>query len=159
MHRYFRSFLLQLLLNISINWLSHPTAFNPALSSSQFQAMGLKRKLLLHAGWSVSATHRKCSVLSSKQLLFFSVTHQILDHHVKFPLMPLSPEVVNPGRLLLITGGAPACIDHQSVSFILSTWSSQFFTRIVKAMWAEQKKNRPWRWKSLPFDTWCCFPD
>lgn len=55
MHRYSSSFLLQLSLIIIINGLSHPTTLNPALLSSQFQDMGLKRKLLLRVIWFVSA--------------------------------------------------------------------------------------------------------
>lgn len=159
MHRESSCFLLQLLLIISIKWLSHPAPFNPTLPSSQYHNMAWKRTFLLHIIWFLSAPQEVLRLSSSQQLLPFSVTHQIFDHHIKFPRIPLSPEVVNPSSSIDHRRGAclywsPARIIH----FIL--FIKSIFSRIVKAMWAEQKEKTGHDGrKFLPFDTWCCFPD
>lgn len=126
-------FLLQLSLIIRTNWLSHPA------TSSQFQNMGLKRRFLLHVIWFVSAPISSCKQL----LLFFSDTSEFFffDHHIKFPRMALSTEVVNPRSSIDHSRGAclywsPAGVIH-FIHFIKS-----IFSRIAKAMWAEQKKKQ-----------------
>lgn len=105
--------------------------------------MGLKRKFLPHIIWFVSAPQEELRLLI-KQLLVFSVTHQIFAHHIKFPRIPLSPEVVNPCSSIDHRRGA--CMHWSPTGLIhFIHFIKSIFSRIVKARWAEQKKNRPWR--------------
>lgn len=142
MHMDSSCFLLQPLQIISINWLSHPATFNPTLPSSQFQC-GIKED--------ISPSHNLVCVCSTgsaplliKQLLVFPVTHQIFEHHIKFPRIPVSPEVVNPSSSIDHRRGA--CLHWSPTGLIhFIHFIKSIFSRIVKAMWAEQKKNRPWR--------------
>lgn len=139
MHKGSGCFLLQLLLIIGINWLSHPATFNPTLPSSQYQNMGLKR---------IPPSHNLVCVCSTGSAPFL---HQnnfwSFQWHIRFLTITSSFHgFLSALRSLtraaaLIIGGAPGYWSPAGFIHFIHFIKS-IFSRIVKAMWAEQKEKQ-----------------
>lgn len=125
-------FLLQLSLIIRTKWLSHPA------TSSQFQNMGLKRRLLLHIIWLCLLPSPHC-----KQLLLFSVTHQIFFLTITSSFHGLLPALRSLTHSSSIDHSRGACLYWSPAGFThFIHFIKSIFSRIAKAMWAERKKKQ-----------------